>query len=398
MKILHTADLHLGVSSYGPLDKETGLSGRILDFLDTLDAMIEFASDNEADLFIIAGDVFHKHSPNPTLLGLFSERVMEISSHCPLVIIPGNHDLPGSIDRSSAVELYDTLKLPNVTIGYDYDVHEINTSGGDIQVVTFPFPVRSWFCRRSEPDHVYRSELRMLIEDLAVDVSSECPSIFVGHFSIDKAILGSERLFSFGKDSEISVDDLEGPWSYAALGHIHYYQRHGVGNVHIVYPGSPEIIDFGEEDDDKGFMWLELDNDSIEIERIGVDARPFRTIKFGFVEGEKRITDRIIRRIEKMDLEDHVVRLQVTLPESASRIIGVENISKFLYDKKGIYHLYGININVDRNARETRLGDRPVGTLSNSELLAIYFEDVGMKKKERSELMKLAKEIMNPDE
>jgi len=46
MKILHFADLHLGVENYGRIDPATGLSTRLLDFLSALDQVVDYALQN----------------------------------------------------------------------------------------------------------------------------------------------------------------------------------------------------------------------------------------------------------------------------------------------------------------------------------------------------------------
>jgi len=56
MKILHFADLHLGVESYGRIDPATGLSTRLLDFLSTLDQVVDYALKNKVDLALFCGD------------------------------------------------------------------------------------------------------------------------------------------------------------------------------------------------------------------------------------------------------------------------------------------------------------------------------------------------------
>ena len=49
MKILHFADLHIGVENYGQPDPQTGLSTRLKDFLYTYDYLVSFAIENKVD-------------------------------------------------------------------------------------------------------------------------------------------------------------------------------------------------------------------------------------------------------------------------------------------------------------------------------------------------------------
>ncbi len=57
MKILHFADLHLGVESYGRIDPASGFSSRFHDFLSTLDQVVDYALENKVDLVLFCGDV-----------------------------------------------------------------------------------------------------------------------------------------------------------------------------------------------------------------------------------------------------------------------------------------------------------------------------------------------------
>ena len=138
LRVIHFADFHLGVDTHGPKDPETSLNGRILDFLDSLDALIDFACDEDVDLVIFAGDAFHKHSPEPTLLDLFAGRIVKLAGQCPVVLLVGNHDVPGNIDKSSALDIFDTLNVTNVIVGMNYEVHKVQTKRGMVQEGDLP--------------------------------------------------------------------------------------------------------------------------------------------------------------------------------------------------------------------------------------------------------------------
>ena len=68
MRILHFADLHIGVENYGRTDPQTGLSTRLLDFLSALDEVVEYALSRDVDLVLLAGDAYTRAAtpPRPT--------------------------------------------------------------------------------------------------------------------------------------------------------------------------------------------------------------------------------------------------------------------------------------------------------------------------------------------
>ena len=63
MKILHFSDLHIGVENYGRVDPLTGLSTRLIDFLYSLDQVVEHALTEDVDLVLLAGDAYKGRGP-----------------------------------------------------------------------------------------------------------------------------------------------------------------------------------------------------------------------------------------------------------------------------------------------------------------------------------------------
>jgi DNA repair protein SbcD/Mre11 len=66
IRVLHFADLHVGMENYGKLDPQTGISSRIRDFLDRLDEVVDHALTHDADLVIFAGDAFKTRESSPS--------------------------------------------------------------------------------------------------------------------------------------------------------------------------------------------------------------------------------------------------------------------------------------------------------------------------------------------
>ena len=63
IRLLHFADVHIGMENYGRTDPATGLSSRVVDFLRRMDEMVAYARDHEVDLAIFAGDAFRVAQP-----------------------------------------------------------------------------------------------------------------------------------------------------------------------------------------------------------------------------------------------------------------------------------------------------------------------------------------------
>jgi len=142
IRLLHFADIHIGMENYGKTDPQTGISSRVRDFLRRMDEMIDKAKAADVDLVIFAGDAFKNRSPSPTYQREFAFRGLDLAGHCPVVRLVGNHDLPAIQSRASSIEIYETLNVPNVTLGRDYINRVIETRRGPVLVGTAPYPMR----------------------------------------------------------------------------------------------------------------------------------------------------------------------------------------------------------------------------------------------------------------
>jgi len=81
MKILHFADLHLGMETYGGVDPVTGLSTRLIDVLKVLDEVTQYAMDNSVDLVIFCGDAYKSRDPSQTQQREFAKRLRRLSEN-----------------------------------------------------------------------------------------------------------------------------------------------------------------------------------------------------------------------------------------------------------------------------------------------------------------------------
>ena len=101
MKIIHFADIHLGVESYGHLDAERGLSSRFLDFIKSFDGLVDYALEKQADLVLFTGDAYKSRDPSQTQQREFALRVKKLAMcGVPVFLLVGNHDLPNASGRA----------------------------------------------------------------------------------------------------------------------------------------------------------------------------------------------------------------------------------------------------------------------------------------------------------
>ena len=216
IRVLHFADVHIGMENYGRTDPETGLSSRVRDFIRRMNEMIDFARENDVDLAIFAGDAFKTRNPNPTYQREFAWCVRDLTALAPLVMLVGNHDLPPTTLKASSIEIYDTLAVPNVWLADTYENKVIETKRGSVVVGAAPYPIRSRLLEEvetggltiAETDHMLQREMSAILNNLAADADQyEFPRVLTGHFTVNGARFGSERGSMLGRDIEVLPSD-----------------------------------------------------------------------------------------------------------------------------------------------------------------------------------------------
>jgi len=90
VKILHFADAHIDIATFGRHDPSTNLPVRAMDFLKSLDAIVEAAITERVDLVLFAGDAYKSRTPAPTYQREWSRRIMRLSkAGIPTLLLTG---------------------------------------------------------------------------------------------------------------------------------------------------------------------------------------------------------------------------------------------------------------------------------------------------------------------
>lgn len=407
IKVLHFADLHVGMENYGRIDPETGISSRIRDFLDRLDEVIAQAERREADLILFAGDAFKTRDPDPTQQREFALRVKKLASLAPTLLLVGNHDVPGIAARATSVDIFNTLTVDRVIVGRKPEARVVETRNGPVFLAWMPFPVRNRLLAQEDVQGASIEELDRAVEALVADLlngfaqqaaATDLPRLLVGHFSVGGARFGSERSVMIGRDLVIPKAALADPaWDYVALGHIHQHQNlAGVGEQPpIVYSGSLERIDFGEEVETKGFCWVELERGATRWSFVPVTARPFRTLHVD-ARGEEDPTRLVVDRIATRDLKDAVVRVTIELDEGQEPTFRRREIEAALVEA-GVANIAGVSIDVDRTVRAPGVGGS-AEALTPLQWLERYFNAKDKAPERQDQLLQAATELLDDPE
>lgn len=383
IKLVHFADLHLGVENYGRTDPTTGLSSRLTDFLRAFDQVLDYALDeaNGVGLVVFAGDAFKTRHPTPTYQRAFARRMLRLSQGgLPVVLVTGNHDLPNAANRAHAVEIFDTLSVSHVRVSSKPEWFRIETQGGPVQVVTLPWVTRSALLTRDEYKNCSLEEINELILERLVQIvegenglisqlDRAVPTVLVAHGTVQGAIYGSERSVLLGNDVLLSPSLVRHPaWDYVALGHIHKHQV-----LHesppVVYAGSLERIDFGEEKESKGFVVAEIERGHARYEFHPVEVRHFVTVRVKADSDDP--TAQVLDAVADHDVIDAVVRVIIQTTADKEPLLRDTEIRRALAPA---FYVAAVVKEVERPAR-LRLGQEAlVAELTPLEILERYFE------------------------
>jgi exonuclease SbcD len=347
IRILHFADLHLGVENYSHIDPATGLSTCFGDFLATLDEVVEFAQDADIDLVLFCGDAYRSRDPTQTQQREFAKRIRRLAaSDIPTFLLVGNHDLPNAVGRATAVEIFDTLAIENVIVASRPATYRIKTKRGIAQIVALPWMRRNVLLSQEETKNLTLEQLNRRLEKILTGflvaeikkTTPNLPTILAAHVSFSNATPGSEKIMMLGSEPILPQSSIaNSALNYVALGHIHKSQILSY-NPPTVYSGSLQRIDFSDEEDTKGFFVVQIDKEETYFDFYPVKARRFLTIKVHIPPQESNPTSTILRAIAQREREvkDAIVRVHITIPERVVGLVQEPEIRKVLKEAQYI--------------------------------------------------------------
>jgi exonuclease SbcD len=404
MKLLHFADAHIDMANYGRHDPGTGLPLRVLDFLKSLDTIVEAAIDERVDLVIFAGDAYKDRSPAPTFQREWGKRIMRLSgAGIPTLLLVGNHDMSPAAGRAHAVQEFDTLDVPHVRVLAKPGFLGADELGLPAQVIALPWISRSGLMAALDIQGATTSEVFAQVEERISDLlegwleetDPNLPTILTAHASVQGASFGSERTVMLGADLVLPgslVKDAR--FDYVALGHIHKPQDlHEGAHPPVIYPGSIERVDFGEAGDDKFYVIAEVEKGETKVEwRQLKGIRPF-VDRRAVLTSDEDVSKTLKSALPKAKaLEGAIVRLTVEYPRDLESLIDEPALRAYA-EKAFEFHL------VKRPQVEARIrlpADQTVGSLSPLDLLEQYWRATHTE--DADELQKLAEEILSGEE
>lgn len=251
MKILHTSDWHVGKVLKG--------QDRHDEHVAVLASIVAAARGEDADVVLIAGDLFETTAPSPRAQGLVMRTLLALRANGRQVIaIGGNHDNQHLLDAvyrpvlgELGVHVLGTPKAPDAG-----GTLRLRTRGGEeITVAALPFLSHRYAVRAAEvllhetAEHVldYSRRVGAIVRLLTSEFTPDSVNVVIAHATmLGGRRGGGERDVQTTFDYELSATLLPATAHYAALGHLHR-QQEIPAPCPAFYSGSPLAVDFGEE-------------------------------------------------------------------------------------------------------------------------------------------------------
>ncbi|MGE1062997.1 exonuclease SbcCD subunit D [Megasphaera paucivorans] len=265
MRILHTADWHLGKMFYGEYvteDQSCILSEQLLPMV----------RDEGIDAVVLAGDVYDRSLPPSEAVELFDEIATKLTCDLkvPLLVISGNHDSAVRLSFASRLlrqqQLFIAGELTKLT-----GPIVLEDAFGPVAFVPVPFAepavVRHFLGNEEIKDH--QTALECLCRVQSQNLPEGMRTVCIAHaFVTGGSISDSERPLSVGGSSCVDASIFK-PFSYTALGHLHGPQQ--AGRPEVRYAGSLMKYSFSEAQQQKGAVLVDLQEDG----QVAVNLLPF---------------------------------------------------------------------------------------------------------------------------
>ena len=299
MKILQTADNHLGETAYSRIDTSTGLNARGLDFLNSFKNILDIALKEHVDVLLVVGDFFTRVNPHPRYLLEVMKGLNRLSkADIVTIFVSGNHETPKMITTVNPLSLLGQIDNVHVIL----EPTTIEVDGIDFVCVPAP-PVFDEIKNLFNP---------LLQKTLANSKSDS--KVLAAHLPLCQATIGSERTLESFIGECVNISQISDKFLYVALGHMHKFQRLDRQGMPIVYSGSSERYEWGEERDEKFAVLLEIE-DKVEINPIKLPIRKMLTIIDQNCSGLSavRINKLVLEAIgnNKRKIKDTLVRIKL---------------------------------------------------------------------------------------
>ena len=299
MRIIHTADWHLGQFFYS--------KSRAPEHQQFLDWLLAAIVQHQVDALIVAGDLFDTGSPPSYARELFNRFVVALQpSGCQLIVLAGNHDSVATLNESrELLACLNTRVITSATPGGEQQVLTLQQRDGTPGALLCAIPyLRPRDILRSQAGQSGRDKQLSLLQAIEQHYQ-HCYAAAVAQreaMGSTLPIIATGHLTTVGVSKSDSVRDIYigtldafpaqafPPADYIALGHIHRAQRIADSD-HIRYSGSPIALSFDELGREKSVFLLEFSTRLESVTPLVIPSfQPMQMLKGAMAEIEQQLT------------------------------------------------------------------------------------------------------------
>lgn len=366
--IVHCSDLHL--------DKPFSFSShknevkRKKDLNKRFEEIIDYAIDKDPDLFLIGGDIYDKVNPTNSSRIFFISQIRRLrDAGIAVYMIGGNHDVPKMRESNTPLETLKSAGIGNVFTNTDsLEKESLEVDGKEISIYG-----KSYKTSRENENPLKNEKID----------KDDNTKILLLHASFHG--LNVESVIpGFEKQRPIYKNDVEG-WDYVALGHYHnHFQRQTGNGTTIANPGSIDRLSFQEENDDKGFYHVTLEDGEVTTEFVKLDARDLETKQLELSEEMENPTEKIINFLETNEDPEKILRLRLKgsismgqqknlnlskIYQNGDELFFSFKLNREELEVKGYGRIYTENIDTSEEAFEKRMNKLIEESEENEEFL-----------------------------
>ena len=278
MKILHTADWHIGQRLHERQRTEEHKA-----FLDWL---LNTIQEHQIELLLVSGDIFDTSLPSAESTNLYYRFLYRLfdETDAYTVITAGNHDSPRHLEAPREFLKMGRIHVVGLANEADECVFALPPDNPRVAVAAVPYLSESDLRHLSYETEADRSEryrewFKAFYADCVAAMPVELPKILMGHLFVQGGkISDSERNVQIGGATATHVGDFPENVSYVALGHLHRPQTIGGTDYPIRYSGSPIPMRFNETGYRKKVYLLELSDDGTLIQNKEIEIPIFKEL------------------------------------------------------------------------------------------------------------------------
>ncbi|MEF2964733.1 exonuclease SbcCD subunit D [Paenibacillus sp. M1] len=257
MRILHTGDWHLGRTLEG--------RSRLAEQAQFLDELVLVADNQQADVILMAGDVYDSVNPPAAAESLFYEAAARLTENGrQLVVISGNHDQPERVSAVAPLVSGRGITLVGLPTAESVTLH-VPRTGETAVIAALPYPSESRLSELLAGDGdegelriAYSAKVGKLMAQLGGAFQPDTVNLAMSHIYVLGGLESdSERPIQVGGAYTVDPSALDIGAQYTALGHLHRPQA-VKGKGMIRYSGSPLAYSFSEAGQAKSVMQLDL--------------------------------------------------------------------------------------------------------------------------------------------